>query len=221
MKNEALALSRRLRALPVFAAELPEFHTSVAPESPCQLFIEWLEHAVEKGEPEPHAMTLSTIDEDGAPDSRVLILKAVHDGRWWFASSAASRKGRQLSRSPHAALCFYWKAVGRQVRLRGTVVTAGRNECAEDFASRSPAARAVALAGRQSSPLASHRECADAVDRARAHLAKQPAEVPEDWRLYGLEPDEVEFWQADRGRRHVRLAYVQTESSWEQRLLWP
>ncbi|GIF02606.1 pyridoxine/pyridoxamine 5'-phosphate oxidase [Actinoplanes siamensis] len=143
----------RLRALPVFAGELPTFDPSTAPPRPDQLFLRWLTEAVDAGVREPHAMTLSTLGPDGIPSARVLILKNVDEHGWQFAVHAASPKGRDLSRHPVAALTFYWPLRGRQVRVRGHVHPAPPELSAADFLARPPASRAEASLGRQSQPL--------------------------------------------------------------------
>jgi len=198
-----------------------EFDVSKVPAHPAELFLEWIEAAILAGVREPHAMTLSTVDEHGRPSSRVLILKGLGDGRWEFASSRLSRKGGELQQSPWAALSFYWSEQGRQVRVRGQVLPAGPQRSAADFLARSPAARAEALAGTQSEVLDDPQDLAAALDGAAARLQREPETVSEDWTLYGLAADEVEFWQADRERRHVRLRYLLRNGVWTRERLWP
>src|SRR3981081_4503344 len=138
-----------LRAIPVFAGNLPGFDPEAAPGDPVPLFVQWLAAAVGGRVPEPHAMTLSTVDQQGRPSSRVLVCRDVDAaGSWYFASTAASRKGRELRDNPHAALTFYWPQQGRQIRLRGTAAPAGAERSAADFLARSPQARAESLTGR-------------------------------------------------------------------------
>lgn len=211
-----------LRALPVFPVEMPEFDTTMAPGDPVTLFLDWLEDAIEYKILGPQAMTLSTVGRDGQVTSRVLILKDVdHDGRWYFASSSSSRKGQDLTMHPQAALSFYWSQLGRQVRIRGAVVPMPSSASAVDFLARSPASRAEALTGRQSEPLADPAELDEAFRTAQAQVAADPGLVAPDWTLYGLSADEVEFWQADHERRHVRLHYRRTADGWTSLLLWP
>jgi pyridoxamine 5'-phosphate oxidase len=143
---EADPLRSLLRALPVFAVELPTAEFATPPDRPEQLFERWLRDAIAAGEPEPHAMTLSTVGQDALPDARVLILKAIDKRGWWFAGSSDSAKGRQLAASPGAALTFHWKSLGRQVRVRGAVVPGSAAESEQDFLARSPAARASTAA---------------------------------------------------------------------------
>jgi pyridoxamine 5'-phosphate oxidase len=207
--------------LRVFAGALPAFETASAPEHPAELFLEWLLEAIEADVREPHAMTLSTVDPDGRPTSRVLILKGLADGQWQFATSRTSRKGRELEHSPWAAACFYWPELGRQVRLRGRVLDAGREEAARDFLARPEGSRAESLVGHQSEILDDPADLDVAIEQALAQVSADAHAVPEHWALYGLLPDEVEFWQADAGRRHTRLRYELAGTRWDRRLLWP
>jgi pyridoxamine 5'-phosphate oxidase len=212
-----------LRRLPVFDTDLlPDFDPGLAPADPVIQFTQWFAAAVEGGVPEPHAMSLATAGADGRPSSRVLICKDVEPGgRWFFASSSTSPKGRDLAAQPHAALGFYWPQQGRQIRIRGEVTPASAERSAADFLARTPGARAEALAGRQSDVLA------DAVDQqaviadTQERIAADPHVVAPTWTLYGLLADEVEFWQFDRDRQHIRLRYRRNDRDWIRERLWP
>ncbi|PRY14151.1 pyridoxine/pyridoxamine 5'-phosphate oxidase [Kineococcus rhizosphaerae] len=136
-----------LRALPVFDRELPAFDPSTAPADPLDLFGSWFADALAAGVPEPHAVTLSTVDADGLPDARVLILKDVSADGWSVATTTAGPAGAQLLASPVAALSVYWTALGRQVRVRGHVHEAPPHVSEADFAARSASARARVPAG--------------------------------------------------------------------------
>jgi pyridoxamine 5'-phosphate oxidase len=214
-------LQARLRELKVFEGSLASFDPSSAPAHPAELFLQWLREAIEAGVREPHAMTLSTVDADGRPSSRVLILKGLSDGRWEFASSRLSRKGRELEGNDWAALGFYWSEQGRQVRVRGRVLPAGADRSAADFLARSAAARAEALAGTQSEVLGSRDDLQGALREATRLIERRPQTVAEEWSLYGLAADEVEFWQAHPERRHVRVRYLLRAGAWSQEQLWP
>jgi pyridoxamine 5'-phosphate oxidase len=106
-----------------------------------ELFAEWLDVAVEWGVPEPVAATLATVDDEGIPDARTLILKSVDARGWAFAGTATSRKGEQLAACSSAALNLWWQPLVRAVRVRGPVVEASSQECEADLAARSKAAR--------------------------------------------------------------------------------
>lgn len=103
--------------------------------------MKWLDQALEIGVPEPHAMTVSTVDADGVPDARVQVLKDVDEQGWAFASEASSRKGQQLSDRPAAALSFWWQQIARAVRVRGDVAEASPQESLADLRARSAAAQ--------------------------------------------------------------------------------
>jgi pyridoxamine 5'-phosphate oxidase len=169
-------------------------------------------------------MTLATADDQGRPSSRVLICKDVDsEGRWYFASGAASVKGRDLAVNPHAALSFWWPQQGRQIRIRGAADPADRQASAADFLARPPASRAEALIGRQSEPLGDLAELDLAFKQALDRVNADPALVSPEWTLYALTADEAEFWQGDLDRRHVRLRYRRADSgsAWARQLLWP
>jgi pyridoxamine 5'-phosphate oxidase len=210
-----------LRPLASLAATPPPFDIDSAPNEPTELFVEWFQHAVELGQLEPHAMTLSTVDADGMPDARVLILKDLTDEGWWFASSSLSAKGAQLVANPVAALTFYWPSVGRSVRIRGRVATADSERNALDFSRRGLGARAVALGSPQSTPLGSRGESEAAVEAAARELDAHPHTVSPSWTLWRVEPQTVEFWQADADRQHLRLQYTRQGQGWSTTLLWP
>ena len=224
MAAEPPSLRELLRSQRVFPDGMPEFDPDEVPDDPVTLFLRWLEAALKDAVPAPHAMTLATADDRGHPSSRVLICKDVDGaGRWYFASGAASDKGRDLAVNPHAALSFWWPGQGRQIRIRGAVVPTGAQASAADFLARPPASRAEALAGHQSEPLDDLAELDRAFKQAQARVSADPGLVAPDWTLYALTADEVEFWQGDPDRRHVRLRYRRagSGSGWVRQLLWP
>ena len=215
-------LRELLRSQRVFPDGLPEFDPDSAPDDPVTLFLRWLEAAIRDAVPAPHTMTLATADDRGRPSSRVLICQDVDaDGRWYFASGAASGKGRDLAVNPHAALSFWWPQQGRQIRIRGPAIPAGQQASAADFLARPPASRAEALIGRQSEPLGDLAELDRAFRQALARITADPELIAPHWTLYALNADEAEFWQGDLDRRHVRLRYQRTGSAWSRQMLWP
>jgi pyridoxamine 5'-phosphate oxidase len=214
-------IREQLRSLPVFAGERPEFDPGGAPDHPAELFLDWLGDAIDRGASEPHAFVLSTAGADGRPNARVVILKGLDDGRWPFATSSSSAKGSELEANPHAAATFYWRETGRQVRLRGLVAPAGAEASARDFLARSPASRAEAMHGRQSQVLEDETELDAALRDGRERVEADPQAVAETWTLFHLIPDEVEFWQADEERHHVRLRYTAAGGAWTRTRLWP
>jgi pyridoxamine 5'-phosphate oxidase len=210
-----------LRCLKSLSGPFPSFDVNLLPENPGELFLQWLNLAIENDVKEPHAMTLSTVDADGYPDARVLILKNVVDDTFYFASSFESRKGQQLKRNPKAALTFYWPILGRQIRLRGTVEDMGDEAGAADFRQRSAEARAVALTGNQSRELVREEELEYSLAEQREIISLNPDITALNWRLYAINLREAEFWQGDTDRKHTRIQYYWSEEQWKHRRLWP
>ncbi|MEW1635215.1 pyridoxal 5'-phosphate synthase [Streptomyces sp. NPDC093801] len=211
-----------LHSLRVWDTALPAFDPASAPGQPLELFREWFVHAARAGQVEPHTMSLATVDADGRPDVRILMLHEADARGWHFASHATSAKGRQLAERPEAALAFYWPAVGRQVRLRGRVSACGPQESRADLAVCSRGALAAALTGRQSEVLGSPQELAEASAAAWERAAAEPDAPAPTWTRYVLDPAEAEFFQGDAARRHVRLRYRRDgRGGWTRELLWP
>lgn len=113
-------MKRQLRALKSLAGPFPPFDPDAAPDEPDALFVVWLQDAIDAGVMEPHAMTLSTVDEEGRPDARVQILRNLDEQGWHFATTMSGPKDRQIAANPSVALTFYWPQLGRQVRIRGS-----------------------------------------------------------------------------------------------------
>ncbi|MEW2632795.1 pyridoxal 5'-phosphate synthase [Streptomyces sp. NPDC048389] len=212
----------QLHAQRVWDVPLPAFDPAGAPGEPLPLFHRWFAEAVAAGQTEPHTMTLATVDEQGCPDARIVMLHDADERGWHFATHATSAKGRQLTARPEASLVFYWAAQGRQIRVRGQVTAASPEESRADLAARSTGALAAALTGRQSEVLPSVEALAHASRGAWERARSEPdASVP-SWTRYAVEPREVEFFQGDERRRHVRLRYRRpTGGAWERELLWP
>jgi len=202
----------RLRALPVFGGDEPTFDVSNVPSTPLVLFERWLTEAIDAELLQPHAMTLATT----GPQARTLILKDVDDRGLWFSASDDSPKGRALGADRHVALLFYWRELGRQVRVEGVAVRGSAEESAADFLERSPHARAGVFAGHQSAPV-------DRVelDLEAARLSAEAGEVSDDWVTWCVEPRSVEFWQAEPSREHTRLRYEHSANGWERHVLVP
>ena len=135
--------AKQLRALPALSGSAPSLDLRALPEDPVMLFLQWLAVAQDHQVAEPHSMTLSTVDADGVPDARVLVLKDVDERGWAFASTRSSIKGGQLAANPHAALTFWWQPLVRSVRVRGAVVEASREDSLADLRARSAAAQAA------------------------------------------------------------------------------
>ncbi|MFI7383354.1 pyridoxal 5'-phosphate synthase [Streptomyces sp. NPDC049813] len=214
-------LDTLLRSLHVWDTELPDFDPGATPEAPLPLFTQWFAAAVAAGQSEPHTPALATTDAAGRADVRTVMLHGADARSLHFASHAGSAKGRQLAARPYAALGFYWPVQGRQVRLRGPVRTAPAEAAHADLHARSTGALAAALTGRQSEPLASYDALVRASEEAWERARREPDTAVPSWTVYELEPEEVEFFQGDARRRHVRLTYTRRADGWAKQLLWP
>ncbi|MFD5766871.1 pyridoxal 5'-phosphate synthase [Streptomyces sp. NPDC127049] len=213
-----------LRSLRVWDTELPAFDPDTAPAEPLPLFHTWFLAAVAAGQTEPHTLSLATAGEDGRPDVRTVMLHDADARGWHFATHATSAKGRQLAARPEAALGFYWPVQGRQVRIRGRVTTASHEEAYADLHARTTGALAAALTGRQSELLDSPETLAEASAAAWRRAEAEPDADAPTWTLYVVEPAEVEFFQGDARRRHLRLRYRRDPAApagWARELLWP
>jgi pyridoxamine 5'-phosphate oxidase len=219
--NRQETFRRLLHAQRVWDTALPAFDPAAAPGDPLPLFHQWFAEAVAAGQLEPHTMTLATVDAQGRPDVRTLMLHDADARGWHFASHATSAKGRQLTAHPEAALGFYWAAQGRQIRIRGPVSAAGAKESQADLHARSTGALAAALTGRQSELLVSQEELAAVSEAAWERAQAEPDAPVPTWTRYILQPYEVEFFQGDARRQHVRLRYRREEGGWARELLWP
>lgn len=210
-----------LRVLPTLEGPFQAFDIETCASTPKEQFLWWLGDAIAAGVLEPHAMTVSTCDEDGYPDARVLILKDLNETGWHFALDRASPKGRHLTRLARAALTFYWSKTGRQVRLRGPVAEIDRASSEDDFRHRPLGSRAAALVGRQSEILSSASDLDAALAVQYARLEREPDLILKSWTVFALSPVAVEFWQGDSQRRHSRVRYFKEGDGWRKEALWP
>jgi pyridoxamine 5'-phosphate oxidase len=215
---ETASLRDRLRQVPTVDAVFPYFDTDAAPAEPIPLLVEWIVAAIDGGVLQPLAMSVATASKDGHPSARTLILKDLDATSLWFASLDSGPKGAELAENPEAALVFYWREQGRQIRVVGSVEAGPREVSRLDFLQRKPAARVRAIAGRQGEAV----ENFDAhLAAARAKMDAEPDFVPEEWVAYRVIPNSVEFWQAERERDQVRLRYLRDGDGWIKDMLWP
>jgi pyridoxamine 5'-phosphate oxidase len=190
-------------------------------DDPVHQFRAWFEAAEGEGVPLPEACALASASADGQPAARMVLLKSVDDDGFVFATSYASRKGRELAENPRAALLFYWHSLGRQVRVEGTVERVAEGESDAIFLARPRASRISALASHQSEPLAAREQLEARVRELDAELQGGEVERPPFWGGYRLVPDELEFWQHRANRLHIRFVYRRDETGWEIEELQP
>ena len=217
-----MTFRERLRALPAFPRPgLPDLDPDAAPPSPHELFVTWMDEAIDAGLLLPHAATLSTADAAGHVHARTLLLKDLTADGWWFASQSTGPKGRDLAANPHAAMTFLWPELGRQVKVTGSAASAGPEASRADFLARSDLSRAAGLVNHQSEPLASQEVYVGAFAEALHAVTADPELVAPEWTAYVLTPTEVEFWQAPDNGPQTRLRYLAGAGGWTSGLLWP
>jgi pyridoxamine 5'-phosphate oxidase len=195
---------------------------SEAPEDPFELFSSWYQQA-EKSEPCDHnAMSVATCGLDGKPSVRILLLKDVSPAGFIFYTNLESRKGRQLKENNFAALCFYWKSLGFQVRVEGKTTILDDSVADEYYATRPKGSRLGAWASKQSSPLNSRQDLEERIEKLEVeYAASEQIPRPSYWSGYCLEPERIEFWKQGQYRVHTRVLYTKSKDSWERILLNP
>lgn len=192
-------------------------------DDPIALFVEWLEAARASEPNDPNAMALATVDADGCPDVRMVLLKDVDARGFTFYSNQESAKGEQLWANPSAALLFHWKSLRRQVRVRGPVEPVSAEEADAYFASRARESRIGAWASDQSRPLADRATLEARVSEQAARFDGQEVPRPQRWTGWRVTPVQIEFWRDRPFRLHDRLRFERAESdqSWSRGRLWP
>jgi pyridoxamine 5'-phosphate oxidase len=148
---------------------------------PLRQFEAWFEEARATGIALAEATALATATRDGRPSVRMILMKGFHERGFVFYSGYESRKGRELAANPHAALCFYWDALGRQVRIEGTVERVAQEESAAYFGSRPLGSRLSAAVSRQSEVVGSREALEAAVAQLRARHGDEAIPLPPDW----------------------------------------
>lgn len=188
---------------------------------PIALFGEWLEAATASEPNDPNAMALATVDESGMPNVRMVLLKSFDAAGFVFFTNFESAKGHELSANPKAALCFHWKSLRKQVRVRGPVSEVTVAEADDYFTSRPRGSRIGAWASQQSRPLESRFALEKAVASYTARYAIGEIPRPGYWSGFRVTPVEMEFWSDGTFRLHDRVKFVRDGDAWLKSRLYP
>jgi pyridoxamine 5'-phosphate oxidase len=194
---------------------------STMADDPMTQFESWFDGVVAAGLPEPNAFVLATVDPDGTPSARAVLMKALEDDGLIFYTGLESRKSRAMRGNGKAAATFVWIPLHRQVRFEGTVTEVDPDAADEYFASRPRGAQIAAHASLQSEPVVGR----DALDRRFEELLARfgDDEIPRPsyWGGWALTPSSVEFWQGQPNRFHDRVVYSRSDSGWSKKRLSP
>lgn len=171
--------------------------------------------------PDPSAMSLATVDEDGQPSVRIVLLKAFDERGFVFHTNYQGRKGRHLLANPQAALCFYWAPIDIQVRVEGEVSKVKDDEADAYFATRERGSRLGAWASKQSEPLESAAILTDRVAEFDRKFAGMEVPRPPYWSGFRVHPARIEFWKNGPHRLHERHLYIRDGSGWKVEMLYP
>ncbi len=190
-------------------------------DEPYALFEEWLAEATKSEPNDPNGMALATVDPDGLPNVRMVLLKG-HDTRGFvFYTNFESAKGREILSSMKAGLLFHWKSLRRQIRIRGLVEVVTEEEADEYYASRPRLSRIGAWASKQSRPLESRFALEKAVAEVTAKYPIGEIPRPEQWSGFRIKPVEIEFWKDGAFRLHDRIKFEAVEGGWKKTRLYP
>ncbi|KGB27098.1 pyridoxamine-phosphate oxidase [Hoeflea phototrophica DFL-43] len=190
-------------------------------QEPYRLFASWLEEATGSEINDPNALALATVDTDGMPNVRMVLLKGFDERGFVFYTNFESQKGREILGSMKAAMCFHWKSLRRQVRVRGPVEQVSDAEADEYYASRPRGSRIGAWASKQSRPLEGRFALEKAVAEYTAKHAVGEIPRPEHWSGFRILPQSIEFWHDRPFRLHDRVVFNRSQDDWDKTRLYP
>ena len=188
---------------------------------PMRLFETWLDEASAQEPNDPNGMALATVDDQGLPDVRMVLLKSFDESGFVFYTNTRSAKGRQLAANPQAAMLFHWKSLRRQVRVRGAVEPVTPEEADAYFASRARSSQIGAWASDQSEPMPDRLALERRVAEFGLKFGLGRAPRPPHWSGYRLRPVAMEFWRDRPFRLHERLMFERAGDGWATHRLFP
>lgn len=195
---------------------------SQVPESPFELFKEWFDDAQAAQVPEPNAMTIATVNRDGKPSARIVLLKGYHDKGFIFYTNYDSRKGQDIAANPFVSVVFLWKEIERQVRIEGSVIKLSEEKSTKYYHSRPKDSQIGAWASPQSSIIKDRSVLEDKyILISEQYRSIDQLPKPPNWGGYVIQPKMIEFWQGRSSRLHDRLRYSSVEDNWQMDRLAP
>ncbi|MCB0395501.1 MAG: pyridoxamine 5'-phosphate oxidase [Flavobacteriales bacterium] len=189
--------------------------------NPLELFGQWYAKAEQEVKNMPEAVCLATASKSGRPSARMVLLKSFDEKGFVFFTNYESRKGHELEENPQAFLLFYWKELGRQVRVEGQVEKVSAEESDAYFATRPRQSQLGAWASKQSRPISSRIQLLRSVAKSAAQFLNKPVERPDYWGGFRIIPDRYEFWEDQQFRLHNRFDYQWKGDAWEIKRLSP
>jgi pyridoxamine 5'-phosphate oxidase len=203
----------------------PELTGDLTDNDPFKLFALWYEQALQTEPSDANAMSLATIDTDGMPNVRIVLLKDFSEEGFVFFTNYSSQKGIELTSNPNAAVCFHWKSSLRQIRIQGIVHKISGSESDTYFATRDRNSQIGAYVSKQSSPVTGRTELLTYLnDYTQKFSNHETIKRPDYWGGYCLEPLTIEFWQNGAFRLHDRLVFSRTDTTilqWQTKKLCP
>jgi pyridoxamine 5'-phosphate oxidase len=191
-------------------------------DNPFDQFGIWMQEALDGGVTEPNAMNLATVDENGNPSSRIVLLRNFDSSGFVFFTNYDSKKGRSLDAGKNAALNFFWEQLQRQIRIEGSCVRIDAEESDEYFNSRPYESQVGALASQQSAVVPSRKTLDARYDELLKQYNGKVVPRPDNWGGYRFIPTYFEFWQGRLSRLHDRIAYeLKTDGIWTNNRLYP
>jgi pyridoxamine 5'-phosphate oxidase len=192
-----------------------------ATSDPVALFQSWFQEAIDSGSKQPSAMSVATVNVDGSPDARMILLKGVDKRGFVFYTNMASTKARALLHNPEVALCFYWEQIDKQIRIRGRASLVSDEEANAYFATRPRLSQISAWVSKQSQPMPGYFEFETELARTALRFGMGKVERPPFWSGFRVVPDRFEFWKQKPFRRHERIIYKRVSGGWHTEWLYP
>ena len=191
-------------------------------DNPIDLFKEWFEEAKKTENNDPNAVAVGTVNNEGYPSVRMVLLKDYDDNGFVFYTNFNSDKSKAIKLNPKISMCFHWKSLLRQVRILGHASKVSDKESDDYFSSRDYGSKIGAWASDQSSVLNKRQDLIDSIKKYKDKFPKsENIPRPKHWSGWRLKPDEIEFWLDGENRIHERLKYIKKETNWNKVLLSP